>query len=141
MQHPEIRSLKSCCSQAIVKTRIYFSSEKYGQSLTVFPLNENERVRFQFFKAASIKWLSSPDDGANKNIWNFGQFLPDYMAQHLRIFNWKGLGYGRSKRYMLSHVTRNPPTSMRQLCSGLWLTRSPVVCSLLLRHAIVADST
>jgi hypothetical protein len=42
--------------------------------------------------------------------------------------------------YRMSHVTRNPPTSMWRLCSALWLTHFPVVRSLLRRHAVVAGS-
>jgi hypothetical protein len=43
--------------------------------------------------------------------------------------------------YRVFHVTRNPPTSMRRLCSALWLTHFPVVRWLLLRHAVATGST
>jgi hypothetical protein len=41
----------------------------------------------------------------------------------------------------MSHLTRNPPTSLRRLRSALWLTHFPAVRSLFLRHALVAGST
>jgi hypothetical protein len=40
----------------------------------------------------------------------------------------------------VSHVTRNPSTSMRRLWSALWLTHFPVVRSLFRRHAVVMSS-
>jgi hypothetical protein len=43
--------------------------------------------------------------------------------------------------YRVSHVTRNPLTGMRWLCSPLWLTHFPPVRSLFLRHAVVGGST
>jgi hypothetical protein len=43
--------------------------------------------------------------------------------------------------YRMSHVPRNPPTGMRQLCYTLWRTHFAVVRSLLLRNSVVAGST
>jgi hypothetical protein len=45
------------------------------------------------------------------------------------------------KLYRMSHVTRNPPASMRLPCSAFLLTHFPVVRALSSRHAVMADST
>jgi hypothetical protein len=40
-------------------------------------------------------------------------------------------------KYRVSHVSRNPPTSMRRLRAALWLIQFRVVRPLLLRHNVV----
>jgi hypothetical protein len=68
---------------------------------------------------------------------------PIYFIFKKKIkLTYRKLTYRPSVRmYTVSHVTRNPPTGKRRLCSALWPTRLPVVHSLLLRHAVVTGST
>jgi hypothetical protein len=44
--------------------------------------------------------------------------------------------WSRNTLYRQSNITRNPPANMRRLCPALWLSRFPIVRSLVLRRSV-----